>query len=98
LLTQQKRKWYLKLYVGNLVYTMTEQDLGTLFDRFGELTSVQIITDHYTRQSKCFGYVEMASDFDGRRAIAAMDGKEVGSQRIIVRKARSREQRQGAGW
>ncbi|MFC1523546.1 RNA recognition motif domain-containing protein [Thermodesulfobacteriota bacterium] len=87
----------MKLYVGNLDHTMTESDLNRLFAPYGRVESVKIITDHYTRQSKNFGYVKMAQQ-DGHIAMDELNGKTVNNRSIIINVARPREKRQGHGW
>lgn len=88
----------MKLYVGNLVYNMTNAELGSLFESHGTVVSARIVTDHFTRQSKCFGYVEMANRADGTRAIATLDGSTINRQRLIIKEARPRDKRMGLGW
>ena len=88
----------MKLYVGNLNHTMTNSDLGELFSSHGAVTSARIINDHFTRQSKCFGYVEMLDIKEGQEAIQTLDGKKISDRRLIVKEARSRDERQGCGW
>ncbi|MEW6428759.1 MAG: RNA-binding protein [Thermodesulfobacteriota bacterium] len=87
----------MKLYVGNFSHTMTESGLETLFSAYGEVESVRIITDHYTRQSKCFGYVIMA-ELAARNSMTGLDGRTVDERILVVREARPRDQRLGCGW
>ena len=77
----------MKMYVGNLIYNMTEKELKSLFTPFGEVISSRIITDQYTRQSKNMGYVKMAVKEEGKRAVRELNGKKINDRRIIVRKA-----------
>ena len=77
----------MKMYVGNLIYNMTELELKNLFIPYGEVISSRIITDQYTRQSKNMGYVEMAVKEEGKRAVKALNGKEVNNRSLIVKKA-----------
>jgi len=88
----------MELYVGNLNYTMTGADLDRLFSPYGEVVSARIVTDHFTRQSKCFGYVQMPHPSEGCQALDALDGKVVDQRELVVKEARSREDRQGQGW
>lgn len=88
----------MKLYVGNLNHTMTNADLEALFSSHGAVASARIISDHFTRQSKCFGYVEMLEIKDGQEAIETLDGKKLSDRRLIVKEARPRDERQGCGW
>ena len=64
----------MKIYVGNLNYTTTEIELGALFGIHGKVERVNLIRDHFTRQSKCFGYVEMTDPQEGHRAMQALQG------------------------
>lgn len=83
----------MRLYVGNLIYTMTEIDLHTLFSHHGSVREVNLITDHYTRQSKCFGYVHMADRKEGRNAIAALNGTKINNLQLVVKEAKPRDER-----
>ena len=76
----------MKMYVGNLIYNMTEKELKHLFSPFGEVLSSHIITDQYTRQSKNMGYVEMAVKEEGKKALAELNGKKINDRFIVVRK------------
>ena len=88
----------MKLYVGNLIYTMTDAELGSLFSCHGSVVSACIINDHFTRQSKCFGYVEMLSRADGCKAMQYLHGKKVNDRFLIVKETRPRDVREGHGW
>lgn len=77
----------MKMYVGNLIYNMTEMELRNLFSPFGEVLSSHIITDQHTRQSKNMGYVEMAVREEGKTAIKKLNGKEINNRCLVVRKA-----------
>jgi RNA recognition motif-containing protein len=88
----------LKLYVGNLCHSVTEAELTTLFSCYGAVKCARIVKDHHTRQSKNFGYIEMPSAQEGRKALAGMDGHAVNNRRLVVREARPRDQRLGSGW
>ena len=88
----------MKLYVGNLDYTMTNSELGALFSSHGSVTSARIVNDHYTRQSKCFGYVEMLDTQDAHKAIHKLDGQTISQRKLVVKEARPRDERQGHGW
>jgi RNA recognition motif-containing protein len=81
----------MKLYVGNLNFNATEDQLRQVFGAYGELTSVTVITDRETGRSKGFGFVEFASAQEGQAAIEALDGKEVGGRALKVNEARPRE-------
>ncbi len=74
----------MKLYVGNLHYSMTEIELGKLFSPYGSVLKVNLISDHYTRQSKCFGYVQMADSKEGYSAIQDLHGTRINNDRFLV--------------
>ena len=76
-----------KIYVGNLSFRTTEEELTSLFEQIGAVESVSIITDRDTGRSKGFGFVSM-SDEDAEKAIAAYNGKEVGGRALTVNEAR----------
>ena len=77
----------MKMYVGNLIYNMTEKELRNLFIPFGKVLSSRIVTYQYTRQSKNIGYVEMAVYEEGKIAVNKLNGKKINDRSIIVRKA-----------
>lgn len=82
-----------KLYVGNLPYTATDQDLQTLFAQFGTVVSAQIIMDKYSGRSKGFGFVEMEDDAAAQAAIEKVNGSDNGGRTLVVSVARPREER-----
>jgi len=82
-----------KLYVGSLAYSVTEQKLSELFSPHGAVSSAKIITDKYSGQSKGFGFVEMGSDEDAQKAIAALNGTQFDGRTIVVNEARPQEDR-----
>ncbi len=77
-----------KLYVGNLPYTMTTDQLRDLFAEFGEVSDAIVISDRHSGRSKGFGFVEFASEEAAQKAIEAMEGKEVDGRNIVVNVAR----------
>lgn len=87
----------MKLYVGNLNYNTTENELRELFGDHGEVTSVAVITDRETGRAKGFGFVEFANDQDAKAAIAALDGKEIGGRSLKVNESRPQERSSGGG-
>ena len=90
-----------KLYVGSLPYKTTEDELHQLFSQYGTVTSDKIVTDRVTGQSKGFGFVEMASDDDARKAIEGANGTQFGGRSLIVSIARppaAREEGGGGGF
>jgi RNA recognition motif-containing protein len=86
-----------KLYVGNLSFQTTNQDLQDLFSQAGTVETAQIIEDRDTGQSKGFAFVEMSSDAEAAAAIDQLNGKEVGGRMLKVNEARPRENRSGGG-
>ena len=87
-----------KLYVGNLSYSTTEAGLSELFGEFGEVASVNLITDRMSGRSKGFAFVEMAEHDAAQEAISQLNGKEVDGRSIKVAEARpKREDRGGYG-
>ena len=87
----------MKLYVGNLPYNATEDDLRTLFSPYGGVTSVAIITDRDTGRSKGFGFVEFGNDDEARSAITALSGQEYGGRALTVNEARPKTEGGGGG-
>ena len=83
------------IYVGNLAFTATAEDLREWFSAYGEVTKAQITTDRETGRSRGFGFVEMASG--GDEAIAALNGKQVGGRTLTVNEAKPREDRPRGG-
>ena len=81
----------MNLYVGNLNWQTTETDLQTAFEAFGQVTSVTIIKDKYTGQSRGFGFVEMADDSEGQAAIDGLNGKELDGRTLRIDRARPRD-------
>jgi RNA recognition motif-containing protein len=77
-----------KLYVGNLSYEVTENDLTENFGKAGTCVSAKIIRDRYTSRSKGFGFVEMASEDEAQEAIKKLDGIELNGRKILVNLAR----------
>jgi len=86
-----------KLYVGNLAFQTTSQDLQELFATAGTVESAQIIEDRDTGRSKGFAFVEMSTDEEAASAIDQFNGKEVGGRMLKVNEARPRENRSGGG-
>jgi RNA recognition motif-containing protein len=81
-----------KLYVGNLPFRTTSEDLAAAFRRFGEVLSAQVLTDRETGRSRGFGFVELA-DEEARRAIDEMDGADLAGRRIVVNESRPMQSR-----
>jgi len=81
----------MNIYCGNLNWQTTETGLQAAFEEYGEVSSVTIIKDRYTGQSRGFGFVEMPNDTEGRAAIAGMNGKDVDGRPLKVDQARPRD-------
>jgi len=86
----------MKLYVGNLSYNISDDQLRDLFSRFGTPDSVSVITDRSTGQSKGFGFVEFSDDAAAREAMS-LDGTEFGGRKLTVAEARPRTDRPAGG-
>jgi RNA recognition motif-containing protein len=82
-----------KLYVGGISYSTTEQGLSDAFSKAGEVASVAIIMDKMTGRSKGFGFVEMTTDEDAKKAIEMFNGQELDGRKLTVNEARPREER-----
>lgn len=82
----------MKLYVGNLAWSIDDKKLGEVFSEFGTVTSASVITDRYSGRSKGFGFVEFADDESGNKAITAMNGKNVEGRELKVSEAKPREE------
>ena len=87
----------MKIYVGNLSYEVTEEDLWLAFEPFGQVESATIIKDKHSGQSKGFGFVEMASKAEGQSAIDGLNGKELKGRTLNVNEARPRTENRGGG-
>jgi len=81
----------MNIYCGNLNWQTTEAGLQTVFEEYGEVSSVTIIKDRYTGQSRGFGFVEMPNDTEGQAAISAMNGKDLDGRPIKVDQARPKD-------
>ncbi len=81
----------MKIYVGNLSYDVTEEELRTEFSAFGKVDSVSVITDRDTGRAKGFAFVEMPVLSEGQAAMAALNGKSLKDRTIVVNAARPRE-------
>lgn len=82
----------MNIYVGNLPYNITEDQLKSHFDEHGEVAKVTIITDKFSGRSKGFGFVEMPVDSEAEKAIQSLDGSDVEGRNIRVNQARPRPQ------
>ncbi len=86
-----------KLYVGNLAYSVTNEDLKDLFSQSGTVESVAVVSDKFSGQSKGFGFVEMADAAEAAAAIQSLDGTEFKGRNIRVNEAKPREAGGGGG-
>ena len=87
-----------KLYVGNLSYSTTEEDLRSLFSQAGTVASVALIKDRDSGQSKGFAFVEMSNQAEAQKAISILNGHVMGDRELRVSMARPREERSGGGF
>jgi len=87
----------MNIYVGNLAYSVTEDDLQSAFAQFGEVSSCNVITDKFTGQSKGFGFVEMSNDDEADAAIKALNDTALNGRNMRVNQARPRPERQSRG-
>jgi RNA recognition motif-containing protein len=81
----------MNIYLGNLSYSATENAIRDLFEGYGAVTTVKIVTDKFTGSSRGFGFVEMPNDDEAQRAIAELNGKEFEGRKIVVNESRPRE-------
>jgi RNA recognition motif-containing protein len=86
-----------KLYVGNLPYSATEEELQSKFGEFGTVESTKVITDRDTGRSKGFGFVEMGSDSEAQAAIDKLNGQDYDGRPMKVNEAKPQERRTGGG-
>jgi cold-inducible RNA-binding protein len=83
----------MNIYVGNLSYTMSEDELRIAFSAYGEVSSVKILMDRETGRSRGFGFVEMPNQNEAEAAVAQLNGKDVGGRPLRINEARPRERR-----
>lgn len=86
-----------KLYVGNLSYGATEDTIRSMFEGYGAVESVSLITDRDSGRSKGFGFVEMTNNAEADKAIAGLNGKEMDGRALTVNEARPKGERAGGG-
>jgi len=86
-----------RLYVGNLAYSVTSEDLQEMFEQYGQVRSAQVLSDRETGRSRGFGFVEMDNDADAEAAIEALDGNDAGGRRLTVNEAKPRTPGGGGG-
>ena len=87
----------MNIYVGNLSYQTTEDELRDLFAEFGDVVSAKLIVDKFTGQSKGFGFVEMSNNSEAQKAMDELNGRDVNGRSITVNQARPRQERSRGG-
>jgi len=87
----------MNIYVANIPWKASEEELRALFAEYGEVDSAKIITDKFTQRSRGFGFVEMKDDESARKAIDELNGKDFMGKNLVVNEARSREDRGSGG-
>jgi cold-inducible RNA-binding protein len=85
------------IFVGNLSFSTNEDELRQLFEPYGQVDRVSIMTDRDTGRSRGFGFVEMTSNEDGEKAIAGLNGSQIGGRTLNVNEARPKTERSGGG-
>jgi len=85
------------IFVGNLSFNTNEDELRQIFEGYGQVDRVSILTDRDTGRSRGFGFVEMSSDEDGEKAITGLNGSQLGGRTINVNEARPKAERAGGG-
>jgi RNA recognition motif-containing protein len=83
----------MNIYVGNLPYTVTDEDLRELFAEYGEVSTANVISDKFSGQSKGFGFVEMPTQSEAEEAIKTLNGAEMKGRNLKVNQARPRDER-----
>ena len=86
----------MNIFVGNLSYTSTDEDLRAIFEAYGEVSSAKIINTRETGRSRGFGFVEMPNDSEGRAAVAALNGRDLEGRQLRVSEAQGRTERDRA--
>ena len=84
-----RKEWVMNIYIGNLSFSTTANDLETLFAEFGDVQEAKVITDRRTNQSKGFGFIEMPSNSEADKAIKSLNGKFIDGRNIKVNPADS---------
>ncbi len=87
----------MNIYIGNLSYNVTDQDLQKLFEEYGKVERSNIISDRETGRSKGFGFIEMPEQSEGQKAIEELDGQDVDGRNIRVNEARPKEDKPRGG-
>lgn len=87
----------MNIYVGNLSYQTTEDELRDLFAEFGDVVSAKLIVDKFTAQSKGFGFVEMSNNSEAQKAMDDVNGRDINGRSVTVNQARPRQERSRGG-
>ena len=85
------------IFVGNLSFTATEDSVRSMFEAYGTVDRVSIVTDRDTGQPKGFGFIEMANDAEAEKAISALNGTELNGRALTINEARPKTERAGGG-
>jgi RNA recognition motif-containing protein len=85
------------VYVGNLDFGASEQDIRSLFEQYGQVDNVSLVRDKFSGQSRGFAFVEMSNDSEAETAIQNLNGRQLGNRNLTVNEARPREERSGGG-
>jgi cold-inducible RNA-binding protein len=93
----QKEEKVKNIFVGNLSFGATESAVRTMFEEFGTVGRVNLVTDRDTGKARGFGFVEMGNDGEGEKAIAALNGRDMDGRALNVNEARPKENRGGGG-
>ena len=88
----------MNIYVGNLHYGLTEDDLKEVFAEYGDVTSVKIITDKFSGRSKGFGFIDMPNDLDGQKAIDELNDTDLKGRNMKVNQAREKTENKGGNY
>jgi cold-inducible RNA-binding protein len=95
--SSMQRQGVKNIFVGNLSFNTSEDELRQLFEPYGQVDRVSILTDRETGRSRGFGFVEMSSDEEGEKAIASLNGSQVGGRTLNINEARPKSDRGGGG-
>ena len=87
----------MKIYVGNLAYSVTDEDLKKAFEAFGQVESANVIRDQYSNQSKGFGFIEMSDSSQAKAAISGLNGKDLKGRTLTVNQAKPKVDRNRGG-
>ncbi len=88
----------MNIYIGNLAFDVSEDELKSEFEAYGKVDSAKVITDKYTGESRGFGFIEMQNNSEAQNAMKELDGKEIKGRHIIVNEARpQKDRRKGKG-